>query len=142
MRQLRWKRDYVTDKPEIDARNRDLYGILSEFPGELSKIEHCQEIEEVAERLNQAAAEYLAQAAAGEAHPDALRGLVDSAFPLETLGTSACRQCGMCEKLEKKMVGWLADTVAAMAGSSPQLDAQTSHVRQDPVEAKLRKTGT
>ncbi len=142
MRQLRWKRDYVTGEPEIDARNRGLYDILSEFPGELRKVEHCQEIEEVAEHLNQAAAEYLAQAAAGEVNPDALREPVDNAFPLRTLGTSACRQCGMCETLEKKMIGWLADTVEIMAGGSPNLDVQAPHARQGPVEAKLRKTGT
>lgn len=142
MRQLRWKRDYVTGRPETDARNRDLYGILSEFPAELGKVEHCQEIEEVAERLNQAAAEYLAQAAAGETDPDALREQVDSAFPLETLGTAACRQCGMCEMLEKKMTGWLAGAVEPAVGSSPPLEAQAPHARQVPVEAKLRKTGT
>lgn len=142
MRQLRWKRDYVTGRPETDARNRGLYGILSEFPGELNKVEHCQEIEEVTERLNQAAAEYLAQTAAGETDPDALREQVDSAFPLETLGTSACRQCGMCEMLEKKMTGWLAGAVEAAASSSPQLEVQAPHARHEPAEATWRKTGT
>jgi hypothetical protein len=115
MKRVRWKSRYLTGRPDLDVRNRALVGLLDAFSQELSRKEHCQDMNAVYDDLASLAGERLEEdpaslATAGASGYAAVEGLLKTRFPLAALSTPACKECGLCDLLQDRIRGWLADT--------------------------------
>jgi hemerythrin len=114
MRPLRWKTKYLTGISEIDQRNRALTDILNELAKESGHLEHCQDMNELHSNLVEQVEARLSQKIlptdipVAMTHHDAeIRQLLATSLPLPAKETSACRQCGLCERLEQQVGEWL-----------------------------------
>ena len=113
MRAVRWNKRYITGDRQFDDRNRDLAALFEELRSELSSVEHCQEMNELAARLRDLIKQRFAALPgdAGISHQSdkAIRNLLEHDFPLAALSTPACRECGLCdlmkERVEKGLTG-------------------------------------
>ncbi len=112
MRNVRWKRRYLTGDAVLDARNQSLVTLLTDLRAELERAEHCSEIKELYTRLADLTADRLADAAekpAAYADSDAaIRSLLENEFPLASLSTPACRDCGLCDLIADRVEAWLS----------------------------------
>lgn len=107
MRTLRWKSRYRTGNAEVDRRNRAFVDCLNGLIEAADLREHCREMEEFLAHFIADADEIL------QAHPtdrdlgtDFGRRLL-AAIPLGTYGSSACRQCGLCDLALEKIADHL-----------------------------------
>jgi hypothetical protein len=113
MRAIRWNKRYLTGDPALDERNRALVALVSDLHAELSSAEHCQDMNELAERLAAMAKERLSRlprdpGVAGDSET-AIRNLLKRDFPLAALSTPACRQCGLCDLMSERVERWLSE---------------------------------
>lgn len=113
MRAIRWNKRYLTGDPVRDERNRALVAMVADLRKELSSVEHCQDINELADRLAELAKERLSTlprdpGVAGDSEA-ALRSLLKNDFPLAALSTPACRECGLCDLMSDRVEKWLSD---------------------------------
>jgi hypothetical protein len=114
MKRVRWKSRYASGDPAVDARNRQLVGLLETFGGELARKEHCQDMTELYADLAELAQGHLDAAPAelgrGDGHGFAqVRDVLRGRFPLAALSTPACKACGLCDLLEGQIRGWLGE---------------------------------
>lgn len=115
MRPLRWKTKYLTGISEIDQHNRALTDILNELAKESSHLEHCQDMNELYSNLVERVETRLSQKTLSAAdipvamtlHDAEIRQLLLTNLPLPAKDTSACRHCGLCDRLEQQVVEWL-----------------------------------
>ena len=112
MKAIRWKKRYITGDSRLDERNKALVALLADLRDELSKKEHCQEIIELTERLSDLTIQRLSDSAkgpeGGTEYDAAIRNLLKNDFPLASLSTPACRECGLCGFEEDKVANWLS----------------------------------
>lgn len=114
MKRVRWKPGYASGDPAVDERNRQLVGLLETFGGELTRKEHCQDMNELYADLAGLAQRHLDAAPAALGRADGhgyaeVRDLLRSRFPLAALSTPACKECGLCDLLEGQIRGWLGE---------------------------------
>lgn len=113
MRAIRWKKRYITGDEILDERNRALVALVAGLREELSSVEHCQDMNELADRLSDLAGERLSALAndSSRVHESetAIRSLLKNDFPLAALSTPACRECGLCDLLSERVERWLSD---------------------------------
>jgi hypothetical protein len=114
MKRVRWKPRYASGDPAVDARNRQLVGLLETFGGELTRKEHCQDMNELYADLAGLAQRHLEEAPAELGRADGhgyaeMRDVLTSRFPLAALSTPACKECGLCDALEGQIRGWLGE---------------------------------
>ena len=111
MKSIRWKKRYNTGDSRLDERNKALVALLADLRDELSKKEHCQEIIELTERLSDLTIQRLSESAkgpeGGTEYDAAIRNLLKNDFPLASLITPACRECGLCDFEEHRIANWL-----------------------------------
>lgn len=103
MRPLRWKSRYQTGDAVVDRRNREFVDCLNNLITAAGQGEHCQEMEEFVDRFS-AEAERILESGATDRDLSAEFGrrLLDS-LPLSSYGSSACRQCGLCDLAQQKI---------------------------------------
>jgi hypothetical protein len=103
MRPLRWKRRYQVGDTEIDRGNREFFDCLNSLIEAAGKREHCREMEDFIDRFSAEAETALGESASrGDLRADFGRRLTD-ALPLGTFGSTACRQCGLCDLARQKV---------------------------------------
>ena len=111
MRAIRWSKRFDTGDPAVDRRNRALVGLVGDLRTELKRAEHCQEINELGDRLTELARRRVSESPtdpAGAARTEAeIRELLERGFPLAALSTPACRDCGLCDLMAERVKGWL-----------------------------------
>lgn len=121
MKAVRWKKRYLTGNAKLDEHNQALVALLNELRDELSRKEHCQEINELTDRLSDLTGQrlsMLSEDAAGAGESDrAIRDLLKNDFPLATLSTPACRNCGLCDLVADRVGQWLSAGSAEQPGS-------------------------
>lgn len=112
MRAIRWNKRYLTGDRALDERNRSLVDLVAGLRAELSSAEHCQEINELAERLSELAKQRLSKSpqdrCVGSESEAAIRSLLKNEFPLASLSTPACRECGLCDLMSGRVEKWLS----------------------------------
>lgn len=113
MKRVRWKSRFRTGEAETDARNQALVQLLEAFAAELTRKDHCQDMNEVYDDLATLAQSQLdsdpsALARDGAPGYAAVQALLKTRFPLAALSTPACKDCGLCDLLEDRVRGWLA----------------------------------
>ncbi|AHF00059.1 hypothetical protein [Thioalkalivibrio paradoxus] len=118
MRRLRRSsRNPTSGDPVIDRQNQALSRILFDMGDELRATEHCQDMNEFYDDLVDLAEQRFDAAAAGTLDvPEAdeeIREFLAERMPLPARDGPACRDCGLCEKLEDRVCAWLPETVAA-----------------------------
>lgn len=122
MKAIRWKKRYNTGDSRLDERNKALVALLADLRDELSKKEHCQEIIELTERLSDLTIQRLSESAkgpeSGTEYDTAIRNLLKNDFPLASLSTPACRDCGLCVFEEDKVGNWLSQYSDKQNGAS------------------------
>lgn len=119
MRHLRWKRSHLTGSPPLDARNQGLVRLLGETADAMRAKERCQDMNDlyadlvdVVERRLVGGAEVAFGGAETPGSDAYLRSLLDSRWPLPAKDTPACRSCGICEDLKKRLASWTAHAPA------------------------------
>ncbi|MDD3517688.1 MAG: hypothetical protein PHQ14_05015 [Chromatiales bacterium] len=124
MRALRWKRQYLTGDAATDARNQALAGILLETAVRMRSKEHCQDMNEMhddlvtlAERRFDGAPEDDPTARASDVE---IRDFLAERMPLPARGTAACRDCGICEWAEARIMDWLEDATECERSPVPR----------------------
>jgi len=122
MKAIRWKKRYLTGDSRLDERNKALVALLADLRDELSKKEHCHEINELTERLSDLTKQRLSESAkgpeSGTEYDAAIRNLLKNDFPLASLSTPACRECGLCDFEEDRIANWLSRYSDKQDGSS------------------------
>ena len=113
MRAIRWNKRYLTGDPVLDGHNRALVALVADLYAELNSVEHCQDMNELAERLAELAKERLSalprDSGVVGTSETAIRSLLKKNFPLAALSTPACRECGLCDHLSERVARWLSD---------------------------------
>ena len=112
MRQLRWKRNYLTGIAWVDEGNEALVRILTDIASKLREKEHCQDMEDLYGALVERVQERLVEKAppgAERSFDNALQDLLESHLPLPARGTAACRDCGICDSTQEWLKQWLAE---------------------------------
>lgn len=116
MKPMRWKSKYLTGLPEIDQQHRALADILNEVAQASGTLEHCQDLNELHGRMIETVENSLSQPkpsslTEAQAEMQQYRGeiqqLLATSLPLPAKSGSACRHCGLCDKLEERVNGWL-----------------------------------
>jgi len=103
MRPLRWKNRYQTGDAEIDRRNREFVDCLNSLINAAAKREHCQEVEDFISRFRDQAEQALRDHPADcDLSAEFGRRLLAS-LPLNTYGSTSCRQCGLCDLAQQKI---------------------------------------
>jgi len=120
MRAIRWNKRYLSGDPALDERNRSLVDLIADLRAELHSAEHCQEINELAERLTELAKQRLStlpqDRGVGSESEAAIRSLLKNEFPLASLSTPACRECGLCDLMLDRVEKWLSQGDELHAG--------------------------
>lgn len=79
---------------------------------ELASKEHCQDMNDVFDRLadlTQQRLKGLASGSPAEAENTAeIHRVLTERFPLAAISTPACRDCGLCDSMERKVRAWLS----------------------------------
>ena len=100
MRQLLWKRNYLTGIAWVDEGNEALGGILRDIASKLREKEHCQDMEDLYGLLVARVQVRLvgkAPIARERGFDDELEDLLKTQLPLSARSTAACRECGICD---------------------------------------------
>jgi hypothetical protein len=113
MKAVRWKKNYLTGDSRLDDRNRTLVALVADLRQELSSTEHCQEMNELADRLVELTRQRLSSLSqdpsAEAASEAAIEDLLRRDLPLAALSTPACRDCGLCDIMAERVEKWLSD---------------------------------
>lgn len=117
MRRLRRSsRSLISGDPAIDARNQALVTMVTDMAAELQSTEHCQDMSEFYDDVVERTEQRLEAAQQGEldvSESDAgMRAFLDERMPLPARDGPACRDCGLCERLEEQIGAWLGTEVA------------------------------
>lgn len=122
MKATRWKKCYLTGDSRLDERNKALVALLADLRDELSKKEHCQEINELTERLSDLTKQRLSESATdsegGTEYDATIQKLLKNDFPLASLSTPACRECALCDFEEERIANWLSQYSDKQNGAS------------------------
>jgi hypothetical protein len=107
MRPLRWKSRYATGNAEVDRRNRGFVDCFNSLIEAAGRREHCREMEELIGRFSVEAEQRLRdRPAEGDLGAELGRWLMN-ALPLGAYGSTACRQCGLCDMARQKVADHL-----------------------------------
>lgn len=118
MRPLRWKSRYRIGDAEIDRRNRAFVDCLNILINAAGKSEHCQEMEDFIRQFSAQVEQQLEDhATGGDLRAEFGRRLMVS-LPLSAYGSTACRQCGLCDLAERKIAEHLQATAECLFKSS------------------------
>ena len=113
MLNIRWKKRYRTGDARLDDRNQALVALLADIHAELGRKEHCAEIRELYAQLAVLTKERLSKlskhSGASVDAENAIGTLLKNEFPLATRSTPACKDCGLCDLVEDRVRGWLAE---------------------------------
>ena len=117
MRRLRRSsRRLISGDPAIDARNQALVTMVTDMAAELQSTEHCQDMNEFYDDVVELTEQRLEAAQQGEldvSESDAgMQAFLDERMPLPARDGPACRDCGLCERLEEQIGAWLGTEVA------------------------------
>ena len=123
MRQLRWKRSYLTGIAWVDEGNEALVRILTDLASKLREKEHCQDMEDLYGLLVERVQERLGRKAASgteRSFDSEIQDLLETHLPLPARGTAACRECGICDLTQERLMQWLdqSDNAVARSGRS------------------------
>lgn len=118
MRRLRRSsRQPASGDPGVDRHHQGLSRILLEMADEMRATEHCQDMNEFYDDLVEVAEQRFDAAAAGtlDVHEadSQVREFLAQRMPLPARDGPACRDCGLCEKLEEQVSEWVSATEAA-----------------------------
>ena len=103
MRALRWKTRFRTGDAETDQSNRAFVDCLNSLIDAAGRREHCREMEDLVSRLSDQAEEALQDhLTKGDLRVEFGRRL-SSSLPLSAYGSTACRQCGLCDLAREKI---------------------------------------
>jgi len=133
MRHLRWKRLYNTGDAQEDAARRRLVETLNGLSDAAAGTEHCQDLNAVHEKLRGLTGEALAKSADEQPLKQLARRIDDFAleeFPLAARGTPACRECGLCDRLQHDLEKW-----AAEHGTPERRERPEEYAPEDPLRA-------
>ncbi len=128
MRHLRWKRNFLSGVASLDRQKEALYEDLRELQTEMEHREHCQDMEDLMDDLNQQARD-LFEAKAGShkqaesvahAHSKAIAQTLDQHLPLQALDTPACHDCAICKHTGELVGNWLEQS------ASPDADQENA----------------
>lgn len=111
MRQLRWKRNYLTGIAWADEGNEALVSILRDIASKLREKEHCQDMEDLYGLLVARVQEGLARKVPSGTEPSfdkEIEDLLQTHLPLSARDTAACRDCGICDSTHEWLSQWLA----------------------------------
>lgn len=118
MRFLRWKNRYRTGDAEIDRSNREFVDCLNSLIDAAGQREHCREMEDFIGRFSAQAEQMLRDGSGdGDLKLEFGRRLL-AAVPLQSYGSSSCRQCGLCDLAQQKISEHLEATAKCLFGSS------------------------
>ena len=117
MRRLRRSsRNPATGDPVVDGRNRALVTILGDMATELQSTEHCQDMNEFYDDLVELTEQRLDAATKGgldvQTSDLGMQRFLERRMPLPARDGPACRDCGLCERLEEQVGAWLGTEVA------------------------------
>lgn len=117
MRRLRRSsRRLISGDPAIDARNQALVTMVTDMAAELQSTEHCQDMNEFYDDVVELTEQRIEAAQQGEldvSESDAgMQAFLDERMPLPARDGPACRDCGLCERLEEQIGAWLGTEVA------------------------------
>lgn len=126
MRNVRWKSSYLTRIDCLDTAKTTLFETLKDLADQVSRVEHCRDIEDLLGELNtRATALYAAPAPDGASAArvlgptrEDLARILDQGLPLAALGTPSCHDCGMCDATGERLRGWI-DTVRCDPEGTP-----------------------
>jgi hypothetical protein len=103
MRPLRWKSRYQTGDAEADRRHRAFVDCLNSLVQAAGQREHCRDMEEFIDRFTAEADEIL-QARTRDLDLSAEFGRrLLASLPLEPYGSTACRECGLCDLAKERI---------------------------------------
>jgi len=108
MRPLRWKSRYQTGDAETDRRHRAFLDCLNNLITAAGQREHCQEMEDFIDRFSAEADQILRERPAGRDLSAEFGQRLQAALPLPASGSSACRECGLCDLARQKVAEHLA----------------------------------
>ncbi len=97
MRTLRWKSRYRTGDAEIDRRNRAFVDCINNLINAAGQREHCQEMENFIDKFSAQAEKMLKDRPTGGDLSVEFGHRLLAAIPLDSYGSTACRQCGLCD---------------------------------------------
>jgi len=121
MKVVRWNKRYLTGDSKLDNSNIALVALLTDLRDELSRKEHCQEINELTDRLSDLTKQKFSKLpgdpGVGAEIDAAIRNLLKSDFPLASLSTPACRKCGLCDLVADRIAEWLSEGSEKQRGS-------------------------
>lgn len=109
MKQIRYKKKYLTGDTKIDKHHIELTQILNNIVTDASKIEHCQDLNELHQCLS-SSAETLFKTAHTDsrlAHTKVIAEIVSTHLPLSAKNGTACCHCNLCDRIEQQMNEWL-----------------------------------
>nr|MBS0019454.1 hypothetical protein [Gammaproteobacteria bacterium] len=122
MRRLRWKRNYLTGIAWIDKGNEALVRVLAELASELQAKEHCQDMEDLYGMLvDRVQGRLVRTGSVGEqrSFDQELKSLLETQLPLPARDTAACRDCGICESTQERLMQWLEQSENAVPRRAP-----------------------
>jgi hypothetical protein len=118
MRPLRWKSRYQTGDAETDRRNRAFLDCLNGLIDAAGQREHCREMEDFLGRFCTEAEQILRDRPTDRDLSAKFGRRLLAALPLGTYGSTACRQCGLCDLAQKKVAEHLETPAQCLFKSS------------------------
>ena len=120
MRHLRWKRNYFNGIPSLDYPKQALYEDLQRLLGEMEHQEHCQDMEDLMETLNEQARGLFEERAGNleqaevvvKEYTETLSQTLEQYLPLAALETPACRNCAICDHTDELLRTWVVQSTA------------------------------
>jgi hypothetical protein len=103
MRPLRWKSRYQSGDAESDRQNRAFLDCLNSLITAAGQREHCREMEDFIDRFSAEADQILRERPAGRDLATEFGQRLQAALPLAAHGSSACRECGLCDLARQKV---------------------------------------
>ena len=109
MRHLRWKQKFISGFSCLDQSKRHLYQQLQTLQSEMGRTEHCQDMLELMDQLNEQAHSLLETKVPNQlpTHVAEIGRSLDQYLPLAALDTPACRACSVCDRTEVLLHDWL-----------------------------------
>lgn len=103
MRPLRWKRAYQTGDPQADRRGRAFVDCINSLIEASGQREHCREMEEFITRFSTEAEKILQDHTIDVDLSAEFGRRLRASLPLGAYGSTACRQCGLCDLAQQKI---------------------------------------
>jgi len=103
MRPLRWKSRYETGETETNRRKRAFIDCLNGLIVATGQREHCNEMDEFMGRNGTEAERLLRERAIDHDFSGGFARRLLASLPLNTYGSTSCRQCGLCDLSQKKV---------------------------------------